>query len=312
MLRIHVGRVLAVVLCIIGALMVIAAMRSPPAGEPDGMAAAAALAAEPRNGTAPTSSFKGHVWCSGLVQTQEADAADACTAAIVLVNLFGLFCCFLALAIICDDFLVPPIEHFCERYQIPDEAAGASFLAFGSSAPEIVIASIATLGGADPEGAEGSETGLSTVLGSAVLAFGLIPAVSALLSPPPGTSRRRSPRSAATQRKLHQDEWEEQNPTLPPELARGGLLLEMRPLVRDVSFAVIGFAMICESSNGRPRSHLAMLSDADRRCEQFSSEPTASSCAGRRWCSWPASSSTWPWYSYAHSHAPAHLLHSED
>ena len=86
---------------------------------------------------------------------------------------------------------MPPIEHFCERYQIPDEAAGASFLAFGSSAPEIVIASIATLGGADPEGAEGSETGLSTVLGSAVLAFGLIPAVSFQLAaqlPPELTS----------------------------------------------------------------------------------------------------------------------------
>ena len=40
MLRIHGGRVLAVVLCIIGALMVIAAMRSPPAGEPGGLAAA--------------------------------------------------------------------------------------------------------------------------------------------------------------------------------------------------------------------------------------------------------------------------------
>jgi hypothetical protein len=58
-----------------------------------------------------------------------------CTGSVFLLNLFILLMCFLALAIICDDFLVPPIEHFCETYSIPDEAAGASFLAFGSSAP---------------------------------------------------------------------------------------------------------------------------------------------------------------------------------
>jgi hypothetical protein len=80
-----------------------------------------------------------------------------CTLGLFVLNLFGLFFAFIALAIICDDYLVPPIEFFCERYQIPDEAAGASFLAFGSSAPELVIATIATLGDETPE--DGSETG---------------------------------------------------------------------------------------------------------------------------------------------------------
>ena len=70
---------------------------------------------------------------------------------------------------------------------------------------------------------EGSETGLSTVLGSAVLAFGLIPAVSAILAPPADT-------------------WDVA--TVPPELYKGGLLLEMKPLVRDVGFAIVGFALI--------------------------------------------------------------------
>ena len=120
------------------------------------------------------------------------------------------------------------------------QAAGASFLAFGSSAPEIVIATIATLsatpsdsndlGGAaaaagdEARGGEGSsETGLSTVLGSAVLAFGLIPALSAILAPPA-------------------DKWDLAQ--TPPELYKGGLLLEMRPLLRDVSFALIGFGLV--------------------------------------------------------------------
>ena len=148
---------------------------------------------------------------------------SACTGLLFLLNLKGLLMCFLALAIICDDFLVPPIELFCERYKIPDEAAGASFLAFGSSAPEIVIATIATLSGGEEGEGGGSETGLSTVLGSAVLAFGLIPAVSAILAPPADT-------------------WDVA--TVPPELYKGGLLLEMGPLVRDVGFAIFGFALI--------------------------------------------------------------------
>ena len=114
-------------------------------------------------------------------------------------------------------------------HEAEDEAAGASFLAFGSSAPEIVIATIATLSGGGEGGEGGGEggesVGLSTVLGSAVLAFGLIPAVSAILAPPA-------------------DSWDVA--TVPPELYKGGLLLEIRPLIRDVGFCVIGFAMICE------------------------------------------------------------------
>eukprot|EP01052_Picozoa_sp_SAG31_P023412 SAG31_NODE_1928_length_6883_cov_6.045106_9_plen_228_part_00 len=107
--------------------------------------------------------LKKGLWC----QEEE----DVCEATVVLLCVIVLVAAFLGLAIVCDDFLVPPIEHFCRLYQIPDEAAGASFLAFGSSAPEIVIASIATLGGPDENGADAasSETGLSTVLGSAVL-----------------------------------------------------------------------------------------------------------------------------------------------
>ena len=114
-----------------------------------------------------------------------------CAGLLFCFNLCLLLAAFLALAIICDDFLVPPIEHFCEKYDIPDEAAGASFLAFGSSAPEIVIATIATLSGASEGGdttgtaevsAEGgSATGLSTVLGEAAVVISWTVVCAALL-----------------------------------------------------------------------------------------------------------------------------------
>ena len=257
MLRVHVRRVLALTLCVITALLVTAAVRSHAqgAGASDTTsllgAPPAQLSFTPAQPKPYASGFKGTAWCGGLLQTKEADVADACTAGVVLVNLVVLLCCFVALAVICDDYLVPPIEHFCERYQIPDEAAGASFLAFGSSAPEIVIASIATLGGAAPDDPDGDETGLTTVLGSAVLAFGLIPAVSAMLAPPPGL-RHKSPRNTTSRQTCAAgDLWDaeaarddEMHSGFPPELGKGGLLLEMRPLIRDVSFTIIGFSLI--------------------------------------------------------------------
>ena len=50
-----------------------------------------------------------------------------------------------ALAIVCDEYLCPAIEEICERLQIPDDVAGATLLALGSSAPEIIVNVAATI-----------------------------------------------------------------------------------------------------------------------------------------------------------------------
>ena len=44
-----------------------------------------------------------------------------------------------ALAIVCDDWLVPALESICDELALTPEAASATFLAFGSSAPELSI-----------------------------------------------------------------------------------------------------------------------------------------------------------------------------
>ena len=44
-----------------------------------------------------------------------------------------------ALALVCDEHMCPAIEAICERLAIPDDIAGASLLALGSSAPEIIM-----------------------------------------------------------------------------------------------------------------------------------------------------------------------------
>jgi sodium/potassium/calcium exchanger 5 len=95
------------------------------------------------------------------------------------LSIMGLLYLFLGLAIVCDDYLVPAIEILCETLQIPEEAAGASFLAFGSAAPEILLNAVATAEGQ----LDSMESSLSAIQGSAIIAFGLIPGLCALVAP---------------------------------------------------------------------------------------------------------------------------------
>ena len=76
---------------------------------------------------------------------------------------------FIGLAIVCDDYLCPAIEELCARLEVPDEAAGASFLAFGSAAPEIMINVAATH-------RQKVELSVSAIMGSAIIAYCFIPA----------------------------------------------------------------------------------------------------------------------------------------
>ncbi|KAF0697634.1 Aste57867_11683 [Aphanomyces stellatus] len=107
----------------------------------------------------------------------DAHPSVAFRAADIAVSTGGLLLLFLGLAIICDDYLVPAIELLCERLSIPDDAAGASFLAFGSAAPEIVLNAVATAEGR----LESMEATVSAIQGSAMIAFAVIPALCVLV-----------------------------------------------------------------------------------------------------------------------------------
>ena len=49
------------------------------------------------------------------------------------------------MAIICDEHMAPALETLCIRWGIREDVAGATFLAFGSAAPEIVINCVTTI-----------------------------------------------------------------------------------------------------------------------------------------------------------------------
>lgn len=81
---------------------------------------------------------------------------------------------FIAIAIICDDFFVPSLEVISETLSLSEDVAGATFMAAGSSAPELFTAIIGV--------AFESDVGVGTIVGSAVFNILIIIALTAALA----------------------------------------------------------------------------------------------------------------------------------
>ncbi|KAG7463051.1 hypothetical protein MATL_G00191250 [Megalops atlanticus] len=85
------------------------------------------------------------------------ELADGAVALHVLCAVYMFY----ALALVCDDYFVPSLEKICERLHLSEDVAGATFMAAGSSAPELftsVIGVFVTKG----------DVGVGTIVGSAV------------------------------------------------------------------------------------------------------------------------------------------------
>lgn len=103
-----------------------------------------------------------------------------------IIQFVGLLYSFIGLSIVCDDHMVPALETLCHKWGIGDDVAGATFMAFGSAAPEMIINVVATIQnatadeGSDPEA---TSLGVSAIIGSGMIAFSLIPAACGLFAP---------------------------------------------------------------------------------------------------------------------------------
>jgi len=111
-----------------------------------------------------------------------------------IVEVVLLLQCFVGLAIVCDEYMVPSLETLCRRWGIREDVAGATFMAFGSAAPEIIVNAVATIqsmnGGATGD-AQTTNLGVSAILGSGMIAFSMIPATCAFSSKAPLMLKRR-------------------------------------------------------------------------------------------------------------------------
>ena len=79
----------------------------------------------------------------------------------VLVHIFAAFYIFGCLAYLCDCYFVPALEVLTERLKIQPEVAGATFMAIGSSSPELFASLIGVYVAED-------DVGVGTIIGSAV------------------------------------------------------------------------------------------------------------------------------------------------
>jgi sodium/potassium/calcium exchanger 4 len=134
------------------------------------------------------SSVNSTSWCTEGLDSLCLEAIDH-TGFGVFIEIVLLVMCFFALALLCDEYLIPAIECLCLRFKIREDVAGALFVALGSSAPEIIINAIAAAKGQ----VDSVELGIGAVIGSGCIAFLLIPAICTLFSPTTPVEIKRRP-----------------------------------------------------------------------------------------------------------------------
>ncbi|KAJ3589033.1 hypothetical protein NHX12_009881 [Muraenolepis orangiensis] len=79
----------------------------------------------------------------------------------VLLHVLCAIYMFYALAIVCDDYFVPSLEKISENLDLSEDVAGATFMAAGSSAPELFTSLIGVF-------ITKGDVGVGTIVGSAV------------------------------------------------------------------------------------------------------------------------------------------------
>lgn len=102
------------------------------------------------------------------------EIANGPAAAWAVLHCFFIFVFFVSLAIVCDDFFVPSLEAISEKLNLSEDVAGATFMAAGSSAPELftAVAGVAVQ----------TDVGVGTIVGSAVFNIQMIIALTAALA----------------------------------------------------------------------------------------------------------------------------------
>jgi len=95
----------------------------------------------------------------------------------LVLYIFFLLYCFIGLAIVCDDYFVPSLEKISEGLSLSEDVAGATFMAAGSSAPELFVSLADNVISNPPR-----SVGIGTVIGSAIFNILVIIGLSALLA----------------------------------------------------------------------------------------------------------------------------------
>jgi len=93
----------------------------------------------------------------------------------VLLHFFMALYMFVALAFVCDDYFISALDKICERLDLSEDVAGATFMAAGSSAPELFTSLIGVF-------VAKGDVGVGTIVGSAVFNILVIIAICGLFA----------------------------------------------------------------------------------------------------------------------------------
>jgi K+-dependent Na+/Ca+ exchanger-like protein len=79
----------------------------------------------------------------------------------LVLHVLGVMYTFLGLALVCDEFFEPALDAICKFLDLSDDVGGATFMAAGSSAPELFTSIMGVF-------VAKSDVGIGTIIGSAV------------------------------------------------------------------------------------------------------------------------------------------------
>ncbi|MEN8121886.1 MAG: calcium/sodium antiporter [Bacteroidota bacterium] len=97
---------------------------------------------------------------------------------LLLVYFILLLLSFYLLAKVCDDYFVESLDEIAQKLKLSSDAAGATLMAIGSSAPELFVAIIAVIRPGDHE-----QIGMGTIVGSALFNLVVIAGVVGIIRP---------------------------------------------------------------------------------------------------------------------------------
>eukprot|EP01036_Dinobryon_divergens_P022333 gene22334-30578_t len=152
--------------------------------------------------------------------------------------LFGLYAAFTALFIVCDTYLIPAVEVFISAYNIPEEVPAVTFIAFGSASPELFLNSVSAV-------SKNSDMSLAAILGSGMIAFGLIPPIAIVLVPAIlGPSRRHQKDRTKKDRTLEFSSTSNSSSEVVVGRYKAlNIKLKLYPIFRECGFYILGLLL---------------------------------------------------------------------
>merc|ERR1719326_1640538 len=137
------------------------------------MAAAMALATYADDGDASPSRRRLYEYEPGVCDSFLVSHYKTVAMALLI---WGIFYMFWGLAIVCDDYFVASLDAISEALNLSTDVAGATFMAAGSSAPELFTSLMGVF-------AVKNDVGIGTIVGSAVFNLCCIIGGTALFTP---------------------------------------------------------------------------------------------------------------------------------